>query len=467
MPSLTRREALKLAASAVLLPTSLAARTGKRVIVAGGGIGGLCCGYELMRKGHDVTVLEASDRTGGHVYTVREGFDDGLYGDGGAEHFTKPGYERYWAYVDEFKLPFVYYPRREHVIQRLQGKFYTEDMLHDPAVLGGFGMNAREIAYLKNQPFSELASLYYRPYLDGFHDEYKPFDAGLNDLDHLTTAQLFTRDGASPGALQFIGGGGSALQSVWHAAILKIRGVPLSPPKVYRLVGGNQKLPDAFTERLGNRVKLQSPVTAIEHSPTGVRVTCRGPQGATTYEGDYLVCAMSAWMLRQIPVTPAWPDAKAYAIQHVPYYSNTRLLFQSKSKFWLRDGVSPNMEFDDSPLFQIWATGEDVATSKGMMAGTASGPATVEQSLTTLRKYYPGKSEDIEKSKAIVWATDPWRSACERTDYPPGELSKFWPGLIEPQGRVHFAGAYADNLNWGQEAATRSANRVAQAIDAA
>jgi monoamine oxidase len=32
---------------------------------------------------------------------------------------------------------------------------------------------------------------------------------------------------------------------------------------------------------------------------------------------------------------------------------------------------------------------------------------------------------------------------------------------------VQFAGAYADNLNWGMEAATRSANRVALAIDQA
>jgi monoamine oxidase len=110
---------------------------------------------------------------------------------------------------------------------------------------------------------------------------------------------------------------------VWHAAILKLRGVPLYPPKVYRLVGGNQKLPDAFTERLGARVKLHSPVTAIEHSPGGVKVTCKGPQGAATYEGDYLVCAMSAWMLRQIPVTPRFPEAKAFAIGNVPYYSNT------------------------------------------------------------------------------------------------------------------------------------------------
>ena len=89
---------------------------------------------------------------------------------------------------------------------------------------------------------------------------------------------------------------------MWHAAILKLRGVPLFPPKVYRLVGGNQKLPDAFAERLGDRVKLNSPVTKIEHGQTGVRVTCRGNGGSVTHEADYLVCAMSAFMLRHIPV---------------------------------------------------------------------------------------------------------------------------------------------------------------------
>jgi len=467
--TLTRREALKLAASAALLPATLTARAGKKVIIGGGGIGGLCCGYELMRRGHDVTILEASDRTGGHVYTVREGFDDGLYGDGGAEHFTNPGYDIYRGYVEEFKLPFVFYPRRQGILTEMQGKLYTEEMLRDPVVLRGFGLNEKEIAFLKGQRFEELGSLYYKPYMDAFHDEYKPFAAGLNDLDHMTTRELFKRDGASEGALKLIGGGGSALQSVWHAAILTLRGVPLYPPKVYRLVGGNQKLPDAFTERLGTRVKLNSPVSAIEHSPGGVKVTCKGPNGTATYEGDYLVCAMSAWMLRQIPVTPRFPEAKAFAIGNVPYYSNTRLLFQSKSKFWLKDNISPNMEFEDSSLFQIWTSDEEVQTSHGFVAGTATGPSTVEKSLAALRKHYPGKYEDIqpEKSKAVVWATDPWRSACERTDYAPGTLSKFWPGLIEPHGRIHFCGAYADNLNWGQEAATRSANRVAKAIDQA
>ena len=114
--SLTRREVLSLAAAALLRPPQAGAKRSKRVLVAGAGIGGLSCAWELVRRGHDVTIVEASARTGGHVFTVREGLDDGLYADGGAEHFTQPGYERYWDYVREFNLAYTYYPRREHIV---------------------------------------------------------------------------------------------------------------------------------------------------------------------------------------------------------------------------------------------------------------------------------------------------------------------------------------------------------------
>jgi len=106
---ITRRDALKrlstvpvlAGASALLSPSVLAAeqaesaptpRRAKKVIVAGGGIGGLCAAYELMKLGHDVTVLEASGRPGGHVRTIHDPLPDGLYADLGAEQCTKPGY---------------------------------------------------------------------------------------------------------------------------------------------------------------------------------------------------------------------------------------------------------------------------------------------------------------------------------------------------------------------------------------
>jgi monoamine oxidase len=459
--SLTRRDALKLAATA-LLPQ--AARRVKRIIVAGAGIGGLSCAYELVRRGHDVTVVEASARTGGHVFTFREGLDDGLYADGGAEHFTQPGYDRYREYVREFNLPFVYYPRRENLVRWIGGERYTEEMLADRQVLAKLGLNAREIEYLAAHPFAELGSLYFAPYVDSFENEYRPFDAGLNALDAISTTELFRKDGASAGALRFIGGRGSALQAVWHAAILKLRGVPLFPPKVYRLLGGNQTLTDTFAEKLGARIHLRSPVTAIEHGETGVRVSCRTGEETTKFEGDYLVCAMSARMLQRLPVTPALPAAKSFAIANVPYYHDTRVIFQTRTRFWDRDGVSPNMEFGETPLYHVWSASQEVKTTRGLLAGTASGAGTADRALATFRKFYPGRSEDIEKAHVVVWALDPWASACERTSYSPGQLAKFWPVLIEPHGRIHFAGAYADNLNWGMEAATRSANRVAEAI---
>jgi monoamine oxidase len=462
--SITRRDALKLAATA-LVP-QVKPKT-KRVIVAGAGIGGLSCAWELVRRGHDVSVVEASARTGGHVFTFREGLEDGLYADGGAEHFTEPGYERYREYVREFNLPYTYYPRRENLVRWINGERYTTEMLADRQVLAKLGLNDREIAYLTTHPFPELASLYFAPYVDSFKDEYRPFDAGLNALDEISSTDLFRKDGASAAALNFIGGSGSALQAVWHAAILKIRGVPLFPPKVYRLLGGNQKLTDALAERLGTRIRLRSPVTNIEHGDTGVRITCGTGPDTTRLEGDYLVCAMSARMLRLLPIAPALPPAKADAIANVPYYHDTRVIFQTRTRFWERDGVSPNMEFGESPLYHVWSASQEVKTTRGLLAGTASGAGTADRALATFRKFYPGRSEDIEKAHVVVWALDPWASACERTSYRPGQLAKFWPVLIEPHGRIHFAGAYADNLNWGMEAATRSANRVAEAIDRA
>src|SRR5438876_12014888 len=133
MREIPRRDALKLAAAmlalGVRIPT-VRAQTArpKRVIIAGGGIAGLSCGYELMKRGHEVTLLEASGRPGGHVRTIHDPLPDGLYADLGAEQCTKPGYELYRQYAQEFGLELLPYPRRDGEARYLDDKLYTEEM---------------------------------------------------------------------------------------------------------------------------------------------------------------------------------------------------------------------------------------------------------------------------------------------------------------------------------------------------
>lgn len=448
----------------------------KKVIVAGAGITGLCCAYELMKAGHAVTVLEASGRIGGHVYTRREGLSDGLYADYGADHITKPGYERFFEYVEEFGLTAIPYPNAEgseHYYDKdklkvIDGKFYRAEQLKDPVVLKGFGFNGREVDFLTQHPMYELPAFFLKKYVDKFTDPYQPFGVGYDAYDKLAIAEVYKKEGASPAALRFLGGRHeNALYALWRLSLMYSRGIPLSEGETFHLKDGNEELPKAFAKQLGERVRLNCPVTGIRHNARGVTVTCR-PKGGAEQQltADVLVNCIALPVFSGIPVTPALSPAKQYVVDHLKYSSHPFYVFEATSKFWLEEGIpSINMDFGDPLIDSIWMETNRVETNRVVLKAFGPSGFAPEQVLAAFRKVYPGKKDTIVKAVTYDWSKDKYAPVCEMEPFAIGEMHKFWPEIVKPEGRIYFAGTYADNMSRGMESCLRSAQRVAGEIN--
>src|SRR5467141_2118878 len=66
---------------------------GVSVIVAGAGLAGLSAALDLLAMGANVTILEARDRVGGRVWTIREGFAEGQHAEAGGDMIDEAQHE--------------------------------------------------------------------------------------------------------------------------------------------------------------------------------------------------------------------------------------------------------------------------------------------------------------------------------------------------------------------------------------
>ena len=373
-------------------PPPLLARNGpaKHVVVIGAGLAGLCAAHRLEQYGHDVAVLEASDRAGGRVLTFRDGFSGGMHADAGAAFV--PGYHTYTVgYALAFGLQLVPLVVNGRSTVYLRGCRIDDPT--NPNVKWPVPLNANEQGHPPSQWLHEYLSV---P-LGSVHEtdprapQWPPMS--LEAIDGMSYRDLLSSRGASDGAIDILRLGFSDL---WGdgidacSALLLLRddafaaaastagpsGTPApSPPSpgarapthpashhffaqqattnplpspapgaptpinaqtVYRIDGGTDGLPREFAKRLRSPIRYRSPVTRIRQSASGVTVFCDGATDAL--DADYVVCTAPFSALKYLAVDPPFSPPKTQAINDLPYTSVARIFLEFTTRYWTKNG---------------------------------------------------------------------------------------------------------------------------------
>jgi len=173
----------------------------RKVLVAGAGLAGLSAAYELVQAGHQVTVIEARDRPGGRVFTLRDAFSDGLYAEAGAESFGGT-HNFVHRYVKQFglalmpapsssRLTSLYYVKGQRVLNKRAGVEWPMQLPPDEQEM---------------LPY-DLARKYIEPAVKEIGDPLAPGWPSheiLEKYDRVAMTGMLQRRGASPEAIALL-----------------------------------------------------------------------------------------------------------------------------------------------------------------------------------------------------------------------------------------------------------------------
>ena len=449
-----------------------------RVVVLGAGLAGLAAADALVRAGYDVLVLEAQEQAGGRVRTLRAPFYDGQYAELGATRI--PDYHDLpLRFARELGLPLVELAvTGPHVLYHVRGRrFVHEEGKPFPLPLQGREAGADGTALWK---------LYVEPTLADVGDPRAPGwpGPGARRVDADTYAGFLRRRGASDDALALLLAESGSEGSAWGAAMwLGCERMDAAWKRTFAIGGGNDRLPRALAARLGARVRYRHEVVRLEQHLGGVTVVARSGQGAVRIEAERVVCALPFSTLRRIDAAPMWSPDKARAIRELAYMAVCRTSFQTRTRFWQREGLGGlAMARTDLPIERIWDLSCVQAGQRGMLASyihhdnaralcdVGAEAARATHALGQMRALWPDIADHVEVATSHAWHEDPWAGGGWGY-HQPGQTRWMTEAARRADGLVHFAGEHTSAFpGWMQGALAsglRAADEVARALRAA
>lgn len=416
------------------------ALNGRVVAVGGAGLAGLAAARALEARGAAVVMLEARERVGGRVWTLRQGFAARQHAEAGADLIEG---------------------EQQHVLHlaKMLG-LKTTRILRSGFGFYGVAAGGRRAIDGSGGAFQQVAKSL-QPEIRDFNTAEQRWDSAVGHrLARLSIAQWLDSIGASPALRSRLRGfRGFFLADPEDLSMLPLVeqfaewGTP-GRDEIFRVVGGNDRLATGLARRLSARILLRTVVRAVRQDDNGVRVTISGPdQAQREIQADYFVCAMPATMVREVQFTPALPEPQAAAVGSLRYGCATRLLLQFDRRFWRARG-RPTAFGSDAPTGAVW-DGNEEQRGPGILSFLAGGRASGElQEIlrsegdegVVRRLEWLGRPAKLLSSRVVVWDKDPWVGG-GYAYFDPRFDPDLRPWLARPFNRIVFAGEHT-SVKW-------------------
>jgi monoamine oxidase len=382
---------------------------------------------ELKATGHDVVVLEARDRVGGRIHTVR--FANGLWANAGAE----------WLNTTDV----IAHELCQRYALELTPRFGFESVAFD-----GLLEDRSEAVEITAELDKLAASL---------ADLVEPWrDPAARALDERSVAEWLSGLGHIDAATRrrytvHIRGAYMVEPDDLSLAALVLEHAGTAGDRSMRFTMGTAALPAAMASELGfNHVYLNAPVLSIATGSDSITVSTT----SDSYTVDSVIVAVPLPALHRIDVQPE---------VEFPWLGQGRggkLLVPYRDRLWAQ---GPTTQAADCPVEFVYDNASHQAHTAGVLATYSMDVIDDEDVLAALQTWFPALVEPVEHPVKAWWSDEP-ESGTTYSAPRPGDLEAL-RRLREPFGRIYLAGEHTESMFGYVESALVSGRRVARLVD--